>query len=316
MLDLVMLLDADPHRTAEDEQFIDTLLLAAAEPFSRRLCSNIGPETLSIARLGRETAALGLGDDDNRNIYRAYRFRLEDLPRVVAALQVPLGVKLPDERGGYIFSGEEVVLLSLRRFASPDTLNDLTWETGRSESAISAAVSWFVHHVHTTFPHLIDERSLTDWEDHFEDFADALSDPDGLDLPLDNLLGWIDGKLWATTRPSIGQQHLFSGHKRMHGVKTQGITLANGESSAMLCPEVHMWSPHSCSFSNHNFVWLAHVVIVHRDPAVPLCASTRPTPRCARAAGIWGGGYYARSITPKLPPRQCLPLIVTFVCLA
>jgi len=30
-----------------------------------------------------------------------------------------------------------------------------------------------VEHIHTKFPHLIDERSFTSWAPHFHEFADA-----------------------------------------------------------------------------------------------------------------------------------------------
>ena len=51
----------------------------------------------------------------------------------------------PDEfetDGGHVFSGEEAVLLMLRRFRSTDPLRSMTWDTGRSISAISEARKW------------------------------------------------------------------------------------------------------------------------------------------------------------------------------
>ena len=56
------------------------------------------------------------------------------------ALQVPEEVETD---GGHLFTGEEVVLLLLRRYRSTDPLRSMTWECGRSIAAISEAI-WFM----------------------------------------------------------------------------------------------------------------------------------------------------------------------------
>lgn len=82
-----------------------------------------------------------------------------------------------------------------------------------------------IEHVHNSFPHLIDERSFTSWAPHFHEFADAF---DAKGVPVPNLIAFIDGKLWPVCRPGKYQHILYSGHKRIHGLKTQGITFPNG----------------------------------------------------------------------------------------
>jgi len=92
-----------------------TLLLAAAlEPFLRTTVTRIGPEPLSLARLQREARALGASKENvQRDVYARFGFRLEHLPDVISALNVPYAVKL---RGGHVMTGEEAVLITLRRF--------------------------------------------------------------------------------------------------------------------------------------------------------------------------------------------------------
>ena len=83
-----------------------------------------------------------------------------------------------------------------------------------------------LEHIEAEFPHLIDERSFTAWAPCFDQFAQAFTDKG---VPIPNLIGFIDGKLWPVCRPSKYQHVLYSGHKRVHGIKTQGIVFPNGE---------------------------------------------------------------------------------------
>jgi len=71
-----------------------------------------------------------------------------------------------------------------------------------------------IEHIHTTFPHLIDERSFTSWAPHFQQFADAFT---GKGIKIPNLIGFIDGKLWPVCKPGKYQAVLYSGHKRIQG---------------------------------------------------------------------------------------------------
>ena len=66
-------------------------------------------------------------------------FRLDDLPTVVDVLDAPAGFRT---LGGHVFTGEEGVLLLLRRWRVTDSLDSITWETGRSGAAISEAVDF------------------------------------------------------------------------------------------------------------------------------------------------------------------------------
>ena len=182
----------------------------------------VGPEHLSLARLRRECAARGATEDNwSWNCYDAYGFHLQDLPLVVQALDPPTHFRTPNG----LFSGEEGVLLLLLRYRKPGTLLGLTWETGRNKAQLSEAIRFTVEHVHRRFPHRVDIRSFTAWARRFGDFAEAFS---RRGVPIDNLVGFIDGKLNAVCRPSRYQHVLYSGHKRIHGLKVQGTVFPNG----------------------------------------------------------------------------------------
>jgi len=206
-----------------DDEFIDELLFASCDPMVKELKQEIGVQHLSVQRLKLEAAGRGLsGDLASRNVYCSYGFRLEDLPAVVEALQPPPAFRV---RGGAVFSGEEGVLLLLRRFRSTGPLLDLTKDAGRPIAHISEAVTFMVEHVHSRFAHLIDVRSFEAWAPRFESFAQVFKNKGA---PIDNLIGFIDGKLQSVCKPGKYQHVLYSGHKRVHGLKTQGIVFPNG----------------------------------------------------------------------------------------
>ena len=225
-LQLAMVLDAEVLEAYDDDlsEMVDLLLLASAEPLCKRLKTAVGTEHLSMQRLRREAGAVaGEGEEwINRHVSSGYNFELDDLPRVVDALRVPSRVVT---RGRHCFSGEELVLLTLRRFRRLDPAHELTKETGRSMAAISEGVNWMLEHMLRNFAHLVDERSLLCWAPHFPAFANAFAN---CGVPVDNLAGIIDGKVWGTCKPIRNHRFSFNGHKWMYGTKTQGVTLANG----------------------------------------------------------------------------------------
>ncbi len=62
------------------------------------------------------------------------------------------------------------------------------------------------------------------WIDHAA-LAQAVFDKGAC---LSNVYGFIDGTIQRTCCPQQGQEELFSGHKRYHGVKYQHVMLPNG----------------------------------------------------------------------------------------
>jgi len=140
---LMMKIAAELDSGDESEQELaDMFMYEAAEPLLRRNRQDMGPEKLSLERLRRENAERGFDEHDlSSNVYKDYGFRLSWLPDVIAALQVPQTFKTS---GKHEFTGEEGVLILLRRFRSTGPLLDFTRETGRNTSALCECLRWMV----------------------------------------------------------------------------------------------------------------------------------------------------------------------------
>ena len=152
VIKVMLALDDDDE---DDEELNELLLLFACEPLQRTLAQDIGPERFSLARLRREAAERGRSvDEASVTLYIKFGFRLDWLHDVVAALEVPDEVETD---GGHLFSGDEVVLLMLYRVRCPAALRSMTWDCGRSISAISEAV-WYM--VRAACRHAMPMRSV------------------------------------------------------------------------------------------------------------------------------------------------------------
>ena len=64
-------------------------------------------------------------------------------------------------------------------------------------------------------------------------YADAISDIGG---PLPNCWGFIDGTVRPICRPSVNQNIVYSGHKRVHGLKFKSVVIPNGLIANMYGP--------------------------------------------------------------------------------
>ena len=144
MLDAALALDSEDEDEAELQEM---LMLAACEPAIKRLRQEIGSEKLSLNRLRREAAEHGItGDDVSWNVYSKFGFHLPELETVVKVLSP--GDDFSTRGKHHFESGEEAVLILLRRFRSTGSLTDLTKETGRNRSALSEIISFMVVHIH------------------------------------------------------------------------------------------------------------------------------------------------------------------------
>lgn len=56
-------------------------------------------------------------------------------------------------------------------------------------------------------------------------YADAVANKGA---PLQNCFGFIDGTVSPIARPDTNQRIVYKGHKRVHAIKFQSVTLPNG----------------------------------------------------------------------------------------
>ena len=129
---------------AEDMAFL--LQVAAVEPLVKRSRQEVGKARLSLERLqGKRQRAAGSTRTNNvsQNVYDRFGFHLNHLKVVVQRLQVPQKVRLGKDH----YTGEECVLLMLRRLRTPGSLLSLTYECSRYSGQISKAANWAVRFI-------------------------------------------------------------------------------------------------------------------------------------------------------------------------
>ena len=82
-------------------------------------------------------------------------------------------------------------------------------------------------------------RKITNWNNgilnsvSLQMYADAIS---AKGAALDNCFGLIDGTVRAISKPVERQRVMYNGHKRIHGIKFQSVTLPNGLIANMYGP--------------------------------------------------------------------------------
>ena len=127
---------------AEDMAFL--LQVAAVEPLVKRSRQEVGKARLSLERLQEEAASRGFDEDNvSQNVYDRFGFHLNHLKVVVQRLEVPEKVRLGKDH----FSGDECILIMLRRLRTPGSLLSLTYECGRYIGQISKAANWAVRFI-------------------------------------------------------------------------------------------------------------------------------------------------------------------------
>ncbi|XP_014674819.1 PREDICTED: uncharacterized protein LOC106814941 isoform X3 [Priapulus caudatus] len=110
---------------------------------------------------------------------------------------------------------------------------------------------------------------------HLDEYAQAISNKGAA---LTNCWGFVDGTVRPVCRPSQHQQVMYNGHKRLHALKFQSVTAANG----MIA---HLYGPiegrrHDCyllrmsgllnELEEHSFNSAGGVMCIYGDPAYPL----------------------------------------------
>ncbi|OXA47007.1 putative nuclease HARBI1 [Folsomia candida] len=152
-----------------------------------------------------------------------FRFEKADILRLKSELRVPDVLKMPNRTE---FSGLICLCVMLRRLAYPNRLSDLEKYFGFSPQDLSYIFNSMINHVYGNFYHLL--TSLQLWWlslEHLKEFSGALVRKG---CPIPSCIGFIDGTLHKTCRPTRSQQEVYSGHKRSHGLKYQSVVTPNG----------------------------------------------------------------------------------------
>ncbi|GAV08288.1 hypothetical protein RvY_18004 [Ramazzottius varieornatus] len=152
-----------------------------------------------------------------------FRFDKLHLERLRLALRVPDVVYTPERDRA---TGLEAICIVLRRFVSPNRLFESKRLMKRSALSFSRIFNHTVMLIHREHGHLL-RAIIRPWMNGntlttfcFQDHSTG--------APLETCVGFIDGTMRPTFRPSRSQKAAFSVHKRQHGIKFQSVMYPNG----------------------------------------------------------------------------------------
>ena len=165
-----------------------------------------------------------LDDLTEEQVVSRFRFTKTQLEKLFVVL------RFPDKMHGscrVAWSGMEGLLVLLRRLSYPNKLRELAEEFGRSKAALSiifnTTLIWFTRQ----WGHILENPFTRPYftQARLETYTASVAAVVGVNL---RVWGFIDGTVRPICRPSIGQQHFYNGHKRVHAVKFQAVVTPGG----------------------------------------------------------------------------------------
>ena len=104
--------------------------------------------------------------------------------------------------------------------------HDLIPRFGRPVSVLSVISNDVIDYIYDVHGHRITQwnRDLLN-PGALQRYAEAISGKGG---PLDNCFGFVDGTVRHISRPNERQRIVYNGHKRVHALKFQSLSLPNG----------------------------------------------------------------------------------------
>ena len=153
-----------------------------------------------------------------------FRFKRWQIEKLMDELAFP-PVWILKTRG--VFTGEEAMLLYLRRMSYPTSLLALTREGFTAQiSDLSQLYHMVDDWLYETHTRRLLQTGLTKWAPRVRDYADAICEVTGIHGF--NVFGFIDGTTRAIARPGYFQREFYSGHKRVHCLQFLSVTGADG----------------------------------------------------------------------------------------
>ena len=147
----------------------------------------------------------------------------QDIPRLADALGIPPAIKCQQR---IICDGTEGLCMLLRRFAYPCRLSDMIARFGRPVPVMSMTTKEVMNFIYNNH-----QQRLTQWNQFLlspaslQEYANAIH---RAGAALDNCFGFIDGTVRAISRPGKDQRLVYNGHKRVHALTFQSVSLPNG----------------------------------------------------------------------------------------
>lgn len=198
--------DSDDHLTLD--KIIDDLLLLS---------------TISTPLPIQQTHGLSLRNMSDDQCWNMCRFTRPHLYELANLLAIPEYIVT---QHGSVCHREIALPMFLFRLAHAHTWWNIERDFTPRQSSARAICTWLLDHIWQRFHHLLTGPNCFTTREELLRSALAISKKLGLSLPV--VMGFIDGKLFATCRPSVAQESIFNGKDRVHGLKYQGVLHACG----------------------------------------------------------------------------------------
>ena len=172
-----------------------------------------------------------MDDIDNPECKANFRFEKHDLSVLAEVLHLPERFRCSQRT---VADRMEGLCMLLRRMSYPCRYADMIPLFGRPVPELSMITN-------TVIDYLYDEHAhrITDWNNtildpvHLQQYADAIHQRGAA---LNNCFRFIDGTVRPIWRPEQQQRIMYNGHKRIHSMKFQSVTLPNGLIANMFGP--------------------------------------------------------------------------------
>ena len=164
---------------------------------------------------------IGMIDDEQSFI--DFRFGKNDLYTLLDIFNIPERVTTIQ---GTVCQDIEALCILLKRLAFPAWYSDMTPMFGRNMTEICLIYNKMLDHIYEQQAH-----RLNDWNqpilapDQLQVYADTIHEKGA---PLQSCFGFVDGTARRIARPKHNQRQVYNGHKRVHALKFQNVTLPNG----------------------------------------------------------------------------------------
>ena len=184
-----------------------------------------------------EYGRFDLDEMDDTECKAEFRFRKTDIPLLAEALRIPEKFTCSQ---GTTSDGIEGLCMVLKRLSYPCRYSDLIPRFGRPVPVLSMINNAVLDYIYDAHSHRI-----TQWNNmildpvNLERYANAIYEKGAA---LDNCIGFIDGTVRPICRPGEMQRTVYNGHKRVHAIKFQSVTLPNGIIANMYGPvgKIHL----------------------------------------------------------------------------
>lgn len=168
---------------------------------------------------------------DDLQFENSFRFSKDDMVLLLQALHIPVEVQLMNTR--HTCSGEMLLLVVLNRLHYPQTLLQMEQTFGISHQKLSRIFNHGINILYDLFKEKIDfdGRLINQRKQAYADAVWRKSEG-----AIRICIGFIDGTLLKHCRPRRHQRAIYSGHKRVHALKFQALTLPDGMIGSLYGP--------------------------------------------------------------------------------